>query len=313
MAFSVIAYAQDEPVQDNKSEEIIIRNKGDKKMQVIVQINGDSILVNGIPLADFSDNDICVSKRKMMFRKNGDNMMQFNFQDNGGMLNPFNNDDSFLGNNDDTAAKAFLGVTTEKADKGVQITEVMPGSAAEKAGLKEGDIITKIDNVPMNEPKTLYQFVQSKKPNDEIAVSYINNGKVKKLNLTLGERKKLKPRMYTFRQPMMPMPGMDNGDMNDGQMTRPRPQKLGLKIQDTEDGHVKVISVDDSSAAAKAGLEKDDIITEIDGMKINNTDDARQQLHPEPGKNSYRLKISRNNMEKDIEIFIPKKLKTADL
>jgi len=65
----------------------------------------------------------------------------------------------------------------------------------------------------------------------------------------------------------------------------PHQKKLGIKIQDTEDGTVKVIAVEDSSAAAKAGIQPNDIITEIDGDKINNTDEARDHLHPEEGKN----------------------------
>jgi serine protease Do len=49
-----------------------------------------------------------------------------------------------------------------------------------------------------------------------------------------------------------------------------------LKIQDTEEGTgVKVLDVEAASAAATAGLMKDDVITEIGGVKVTNTDEAR--------------------------------------
>jgi membrane-associated protease RseP (regulator of RpoE activity) len=70
-----------------------------------------------------------------------------------------------------------------------------------------------------------------------------------------------------------------------------RQMRLGLQIQDTEEGgNVKVIDVQEGSAAEKAGLKKDDIITEIDGHKIDNTDDAREQLMPDESKTAYTIK-----------------------
>jgi serine protease Do len=94
----------------------------------------------------------------------------------------------------------------------------------------------------------------------------------------------------------------------------PRKQKLGLKIQDTEEGNgVKVLLVEDSSAAAIAGLKKDDVIIEIGGEKVTNTDEARDQLQENREKSTYVIKARRNNTEMKFDIKIPKKLKTANL
>ena len=93
-----------------------------------------------------------------------------------------------------------------------------------------------------------------------------------------------------------------------------RQKKLGLKIQDTEEGgNVKIIAVEDSSAAQKAGLQKDDIITETNGQKISNTDDAREQLQEAASKSSYTIKAKRNGIDMSFDVKIPKKLKTANL
>jgi len=168
----------------------------------------------------------------------------------------------------------------------------------------------------------LSDIVTSYKPKDEVKISYTRNGKGKNTKAILGERKETKdmafsfqgPGMETFEMPEQPeMPEipemMEHGNFD----MMPHPKKLGIKIQDTEDGTVKVIAVEDSSAAAKAGIQQNDIITQIDGDKINNTDEARDHLHPEEGKNSYKITVNRNGTEMNFDVKIPKKLKTADL
>ena len=71
--------------------------------------------------------------------------------------------------------------------------------------------------------------------------------------------------------------------------------------------------MEDSSAAAKAGMLKDDIITEIAGVKVSNTDDAREQLMENNEKSAYTIKARRNGTDMVFNIKIPKKLKTANL
>jgi serine protease Do len=332
-AMSQVFAQDDTPKTNNKSEEIIIHNKGENDMNLTVQINGDSIMVNGKPLSQFIDSAVTIRKRKMIIH-DGDKEMTFNLDNN----NWFDNDawkkqwDEAKRNyyhqlkKSRESSKPFLGVTTEKTDGGVRVVEVVPASAAEKAGIKQGDIITKINDKKIDNPEMLSATIVAMKPKDEIKVYYKREGKQKNSKAILGERKEEMTMAYSFEMPEMPemperpeapeppeMPEM--GDLmnhnNFGMM--PRQKKLGLKIQDTEDGMVKVIDVEDSSAAAKAGVLKDDIITEINGNKINNTDEARDQLHPEEGKNSYDIKVKRNGTEMSFTIKIPKKLKTADL
>jgi len=94
----------------------------------------------------------------------------------------------------------------------------------------------------------------------------------------------------------------------------PNKQKLGIKIQDIEEENgVKVIEVSKEGLGEKSGLLKDDIISEIAGEKIKNTDDARYQLREVAEKKTYNVKVMRNGKEMMIEIKNPKELKTVDL
>ena len=94
----------------------------------------------------------------------------------------------------------------------------------------------------------------------------------------------------------------------------PKQKKIGLKIQDLEEGiGVKVIAIEKESAAEKAGLQKGDILVSIGGIKVGNTDEARQQLRPTPAKNGYTIKAKRGGKEMNFEVKYPKKINTIDL
>lgn len=329
-----------------QSEEIVIRKSGDKEINLKVEIIGDKITVNGKPLAEFKDNQITINKRKMIVR-DGEDVMAFDLGEGAQHFN-FNGDFNKFFKRDDnkTETRTYLGILTEKSTDGVSIVEVVKESPAEKAGLLKGDVITKIGDVAVTDPATLSKLVGSKKANEEIKIYYKRGGKQKNMKATLGEKTEKattvfsygKPRtkVKTFRMPTPPTPptppmaGFYGEDMNQERIEGlqelrldalaeldnvfPRQKKLGLKIQDNEnDSNVKVIGVDSASAAEKAGLKKDDLIIEIGGTKITNTDEAREQLHAEEGKQSYTVKALRDGKPMTFEIKIPKRIKTANL
>ena len=90
--------------------------------------------------------------------------------------------------------------------------------------------------------------------------------------------------------------------------------KLGIRIQDTEEGTgVKVLEVQESSAAEKSGIKKDDVITSIDGKEIKNADEAKEKIAELKDKAAYPVKVLRNGSPVEVNVKIPKKLKTTDL
>lgn len=344
-ACTTTSAAQDDKGDKGKKEtqEIIIRKKGDKDTRITVEIKGDKVTINGKPLAEFKDDEITINKRNMIIRDGrGNTRIQIAPGDLDGMN--FWNDDS-------EESSAFLGVTTsafndgskDAKPQGAAINDVSKGSAAEKAGLKNGDVITRINDKKVDGPETLSDVVTSFKPNDEVTVYFNRDGKESTAKAILGERKGTKAMTYTFSGPdgmartfTMPripnIPDINNwkdkergdvsprvwtpegGNYDFFTETYPRQQKLGLKIQDTEDGNgVKVLDVEKDSPAEKAGLRKDDVVTEIGGNKVSNSDEAREQLHETQDRSSYNIKANRNGNSMSFDIKIPKKLKTANL
>ncbi len=333
-------------VKDKKeTQEIIIRKKGDKDAKITVEIKGDKITVNGKPLSEFKDGDITINKREFKFF---DGQHNFAFGPGDEMEMFFNGDRMGGFGVDDGKPRAFLGVTTNSTIEdgkdvkkdGAEITNVSKGSAAEKAGLKEGDVITKVNDTKIENPADLTEAITSHKPKDEVTVYFKRDGKDMSAKATLGETKQGRTMSYSFSGPggqmrsfsiprvnveprVQTVPGFQwNEDMNRNfepfrELTVtgfPRQQKLGLKIQDTEEGNgVKVLDAEKDSPAEKAGLQKDDVVTEIGGVKINTTDDAREQLMENAEKTAYTIKAKRNGKEMSFDIKIPKKLKTANL
>jgi serine protease Do len=229
---------------------------------------------------------------------------------------------------------AVLGVMTETNEAGAKIENVAKESAAEKAGLEVGDIITAIDNKKIDGHQSLAETIKSHRPFDFVKISYLRNGKKKTTNCTLQFKKRIERKIIIKKNgvktddniEMFQMPEITDGTIDISRMIEglnledlnlklfPNKQKLGIKIQDTEDENgVKVIDISKDGLGEKSGLLKDDIISEIAGEKIKNTDDARYQLREVAEKKVYNVKVMRNGKEMMIEIKNPKELKTVDL
>jgi serine protease Do len=90
--------------------------------------------------------------------------------------------------------------------------------------------------------------------------------------------------------------------------------KLGLFVQDSEDGKgVKVIDVDEEGNASKAGIKEDDIITEVDGKEVNGADEVAKIIKESKDKTLVKIKLLRKGKTENIDVRMPRKLKTADL
>lgn len=71
--------------------------------------------------------------------------------------------------------------------EGVYVSEVEQGSGADKAGMREGDIIKKIDNVAIRKFSDLSGYIGSKRPDDVVQVQVLRNGNEKNLDVRLSK------------------------------------------------------------------------------------------------------------------------------
>ncbi|MCU0335648.1 MAG: PDZ domain-containing protein [Chitinophagaceae bacterium] len=225
--------------------------------------------------------------------------------------------------------RAYLGVSTEDHQRGARITEVIEGTAAETAGLKEGDVIVTVGGKAVKGPESLAEVVRSFQPQETVDIAILRDGQAKKVKATLG---KTEAGAWSWSEDFMdnfgenfkidgdfrfdgPLPpGAFNFDQFRGMMmTNDRP-KFGMNVEDNADGDgAKVSSVEEGSNAAKAGLQKDDIITEVDGQPIKNIDELRMQLAQLREKSVLQVKVDRSGKTENLTLRVPKKIKTAEL
>jgi len=237
---------------------------------------------------------------------------------------------SYNGNNNfdlftEDSNRAMLGVTSDKVEEGASIEDITKESGAAKAGLKENDIITKIDDTKITGPDDLTAAIKKHKPGDKVTITYLRD---KKVQTTTAELSKWKGMNAWTVRPDGNFK-MDMGDMNFDKIM-PKIQgvphgnqnwswaggtpKLGLSVQDTDDGKgVKVIDVDGESNAQKAGIKEDDVITEVDGKAVNGADEMAKIIRESKDKVSIMVKLNRSGKTQNIEVKMPRKIKTADL
>jgi serine protease Do len=74
-----------------------------------------------------------------------------------------------------------------KETNGVGVAQVQPGSAADRAGLRKGDVITGFNGTPVSEPNVFRNLVASTAPGSPVTLKFVRDGQELQVNATLGE------------------------------------------------------------------------------------------------------------------------------
>ena len=88
------------------------------------------------------------------------------------------------------ARRASLGTMPDFGFEGpgVRVQQVMPGSAAEKAGLLAGDVLVAFDGEPVTDLRGYSTLLKTKSPGDQVKVTVLRDGEEQTVTATLGER-----------------------------------------------------------------------------------------------------------------------------
>jgi putative serine protease PepD len=86
------------------------------------------------------------------------------------------------------AEHALLGVTPSDTANGVRIASVKSGSAADDAGLKEGDVITAVGSTNVTSSAQIRAIIAGHRPGDELTLTIRRDGSSKTVHATLGAR-----------------------------------------------------------------------------------------------------------------------------
>jgi serine protease Do len=308
---------------DENDPRLSIEGKDNKRIILRKTTKQPRIIVEGKPL-----NSLDFGKGLEL---DGDIIINENGEDNFDMIVP----------NQAKTNEAFLGVVTEQTEEGAKVNQVSAESPAAKAGLKEGDIITKVNDIKIDGPATLYDAIGKSKPEDKVTINYIRNGKTNTQVVSLAKNKNT-VQLYNFSSPegqggpsfdVYPKQYLDPNTRKYHQgprgfsfipnfpglegMTIPgfeNKPKLGISIEDTEtaDG-VKITNVSENSPAEKSGLLENDIIVQVNDQKIKEVDGLKPIIKDAKEGTSFTFQVKRNKELKTIIVKLPKKLKTANL
>jgi len=193
-----------------------------------------------------------------------------------------------------TVRRGVLGVTVQpltsdiaanlglKDVNGVIVSSVQPGSSAERAGLKQGDVITKLNGTPVNDSNAFRNHVASTQPGSSISLTVLRDGHEQELSATLGERPGDGPAKSD-----------GNGGASGGKLgvsVEPLTPELAAQLRLAADTKGLVVrDLDPEGAAADAGIQQGDVIVEFNHQAVSSIDQLKAAMQGAEGRPALML------------------------
>lgn len=192
--------------------------------------------------------------------------------------------------------RGWLGVVIGNVDKdlasaygldraqGAIVSEVYPKGPAEKAGVKVGDLIIKFNGHDVHSQADLPRIVGQLAPGTKVTFDVIRKGKRETLTGTLEQLKDES--------------GVVPASLPKNESKTTKPDSLGLTVaptdaRDKEKG-VQVLSVEPDSAAQRAGLQRGDIITQLDFIELDSVATYSKIVGGLPKNTAKAIRFVRN-------------------
>ncbi len=170
-------------------------------------------------------------------------------------------------------ARGWLGVMIQDVDKnlaealgldrprGALISRVLDGSPAQAGGIQEQDIITAINDHPIDFSSELPHFVGRIRPGTKASLDVIRNGEEMEITLEIGEAP-------DRGEPVVSSRSQDGGAPRLGMTVEPVPETVLERLSIS--GGVRV--TDATGSALESGIRPGDIITKLDNQAVTDTD-----------------------------------------
>ncbi len=153
------------------------------------------------------------------------------------------------------------------AGRGALVTSVLPGSAAERAGLEVSDVIVAVDKDAVDSGRDLRNIVGLLRLNQEVTLQVYRDGKKQSLNAVIGG----------VEESLAANEAQPNRSLSD-------PEFLGAQLRNLDatrnagNGGVEVVSVEQQSPAWRAGLRSGDVIYEVNRNDVESLQDFNELI-----------------------------------
>lgn len=171
------------------------------------------------------------------------------------------------------------------ATQGFFVNGVEENSGAEKAGIKKGDVIKKVDEITISKFSDLSGYLSTKRPNDVVNITLIRKGKEKSIPVTLSKREILTVDFMEMQLRNIPS---------------------DIKKSNNIDHGVVVLRNENYALYKNLGINTGYIITEINGQRIKDVDDIaklKETYGDALEKNIKKLSVINNSGQKESFIF----------
>lgn len=191
--------------------------------------------------------------------------------------------------------RGYLGIVTQTltpdlaaalqtdAEKGALVAQVAPGSPAQEAGLKAGDLIVQVQKKPVDGASELSREIAALPPGTKVEIGYWRAGKSKTLVVTLGERPS-----ESGGGPDLPG-GESAGRL--GIQLRQVPESMARELG--VEGGALIVRVDPGSRAARAGLRPGDVVVGVNQDEVGSPSQLARAVR-KLGDRAFVLRIFRN-------------------
>lgn len=178
--------------------------------------------------------------------------------------------------------RGYLGIRIDEIDEpkqqafglssrdGVLVQDVEPGKPADKAGVRRGDIVIQVDELPVRSTRDLIDYVSARPPGTAVRLQLIRDGERRTINVRTEERPAVG---IDEDSSLRPEPARDRLGISAEPLTAGLRQRYG--IADEVEG-LLVVSVKQVSPAGEAGLAEGDVIREVNGQRVTTVEQLRE-------------------------------------
>src|SRR5437667_3456172 len=177
-------------------------------------------------------------------------------------------------------------------DKGVVVRTIEADAPASKSDLKPFDVITQVDGTPIETDSQLQHEILKKKIGQNVQLTIWRKGQTIKVPIKLGELPNEIARASNTLPTQPPQPSQENVGkvgLQVQELTEQVAKRLKLPVQQG----VIVTNVDDNSIAAAQDIQREDVITEVDGKPVTNVQSFRDALNKADPKRGVLLYLDR--------------------
>ncbi len=228
-------------------------------------------------------------------------------------------------------APAYIGIYMENLtdtikdecryphENGVYVAGVAVASPAEKAGLKEHDIVYRFGKDEVEDSIHLCSLVQARKPGDKVSIVYYRDGERKSAFVTIGTREL--PSAMALQNEKLAQEYMKRANKAAGMRFRMMGEpsllrgRLGMVLEDLnkdlapyfnvkEDEGVLVVQVEEDSPAEKAGVKAGDVITAVGGEPVHSVEALASEVSKAGEGDTLTVALIRKGVKKSLPVEV---------